>query len=277
MLRLWPVLLVAAVLPAYAGDAGALRARYAELQPELAASEFGRPLLVQSRADGGTHAGDIYAAIDVPFRMVAAALRDAERWCDILVLPANVKRCDAGEGTIALYVARRPQDPPEEAYRVDLRYEVSADSADYRKVDLSAPSGPFGTRDYRIRVEAVQLDERRSFMHLTYSYSLGLAARIAMQGYFATSGRDKVGFTIVDRQDDGRPVYVGGPRGAVERNAMRYYLAVEAYLESLKAPPEERLVRRLSYWYAAAERYPQLREEIGRDEYLRLKRLSLLQ
>ena len=97
-----------------------------------------------------------------------------------------------------------------------------------------------------------------------------------MQGYFATSGRDKVGFSIVDRGPDGRPVYVDGARGAIERNAMRYYLAVEAYLHSLKAPPQERVETRLREWFAAAERYPQLREELRREEYLRMKRVSLL-
>jgi hypothetical protein len=275
MSRLWTILLLALAVPAGAQDAQALRARHAALQGGLAHSDFGRPLHVESREDGGRQTGDIYAAIDMPFAAVAAALREAGRWCDILVLPANVKQCAAADGALALYIARKPQDPPEDAYRVDLRYQVPADSEDYRQVVLSAPSGPFGTRDYRIRVETARLDERRSFMHLSYSYALGLAARIAMQGYFATSGRDKVGFSVVDRGPDGRPVYVDGARGVVERNAMRYYLAVEAYLESLAAPPGKRVETRLRHWYSSIERYPQLKEEVGRDEYLRLKRLSL--
>jgi hypothetical protein len=277
MLRLWTALLMAAAVPAYAGNAEALRARYAAMKAELADSNFGRPLHIESREEGGRQTGDIHAAIDMPFATVAAALRDPERWCDILVLPANVKRCTAADSSLALYVARKPQDPPEEAVQVDLRYQVVEDSKDYREVILSAPSGPMGTRSFRIRLEAASLDERRSFMHLSYSYALGLAARIAMQGYFATSGRDKVGFSIVDRQPDGRPVYVDGARGLVERNAMRYYLAVEAFLASLSTPAPERLESRLRDWYASIERYPQLKEEVGRDEYLRLKRLALLQ
>jgi hypothetical protein len=268
---------MAAAVPAYAGNAEALRARYAAMKAELADSSFGRPLHIESREEGGRQTGDIHAAIDMPFATVAAALRDPERWCDILVLPANVKRCTAAGNSLALHVARKPQDPPEEAVQVDLRYQVVEDSEDYREVILSAPSGPMGTRSFRIRLEAASLDERRSFMHLSYSYALGLAARIAMQGYFATSGRDKVGFSIVDRQPDGRPVYVDGARGLVERNAMRYYLAVEAFLASLGTAPPERLETRLRDWYASIERYPQLKEEVGRDEYLRLKRLALLQ
>jgi hypothetical protein len=53
---------------------------------------------------------------------------------------------------------------------------------------------------------------------------------------------------------------------------MRYYLAIEAYLESLAAPPGERLDRRLRDWYAAITRYPQLHEPVGRDEYVEMKR-----
>lgn len=61
----------------------------------------------------------------------------------------------------------------------------------------------------------------------------------------------------------------------VERSAMRYYLAVEAFLDSLDAPPKVRLERRLRHWYAAIERCPrQLREAIGAEEYLELKLAS---
>lgn len=268
---------MAMAVPAYAGSADALQARYAAMKTELADSGFGRPLHIESREEGSKQTGDIYAAIDMPFPKVASALRDPGRWCDILVLPANVTRCSAADGSLALYVVRKPQDPPEDAYRVDLHYQVLEDGKDYREVLLSAPSGPMGTRNYRIHLEAAALDAQRSFMHLSYSYALGLAARIAMQGYFATSGRDKVGFSIVGRQPDGRPVYVDGARGAVERNAMRYYLAVEAFLASLRAPPPARLETRLRDWYASIEQYPQLKEDVNREEYLRLKRLSLLQ
>jgi hypothetical protein len=56
---------------------------------------------------------------------------------------------------------------------------------------------------------------------------------------------------------------------------MRYYLAVEAYLGALEAPPWERLEKRLRDWHAAIERHPQLRElELG--EYLELKRREAL-
>lgn len=271
MLRLFLLCVVLGAGSVQAQNAGALRARHAALVEELTKNSFGRPLHVESTEASGGQQGEIFAILDLPYREAAPALQDDNRWCGILILPPNVKRCDS-DGALALYVARKPQDPLEDAYRVELRYEVAAASAEYLRVSLSAATGPFGTRDYRIRLEAAPLDARRTFIHLSYSYGLGLAARIAMQGYFATSGRHKVGFTVVDRLPDGRPVYVDGARGLVERNAMRYYLAVEAYLQSLRRPPQERLETRLRDWYAAIERYPQLDEDVNREEYLRMKR-----
>jgi hypothetical protein len=51
-------------------------------------------------------------------------------------------------------------------------------------------------------------------------------ARMAMQAYLLTAGRDKIGFSITSKKADGPPTYIAGVRGAVERNAMRYYLAI---------------------------------------------------
>jgi hypothetical protein len=97
-------------------------------------------------------------------------------------------------------------------------------------------------------------------MHMSYAYTLGLIARMAMNSYLAGAGRDKRGFSVN-----------GGERGVVERSAMRYYLAVEAYLESLGAPAEQRLEARLRNWYAAISRYPQLHEAVGVEEYIEMK------
>ena len=65
----------------------------------------------------------------------------------------------------------------------------------------------------------------------------GLLNQLGTQGGdLATLGRDKVGFSVVGRAADGRPVHVEGLRGAVERNTLRYYLAVESYLGALALP-----------------------------------------
>ena len=57
----------------------------------------------------------------------------------------------------------------------------------------------------------------------------------------------------------------------VERNTMRYYLAIEAYLDALATPAPLRLDKRLNDWYASTERYPLQLHELDRNEYLTMK------
>ena len=63
--------------------------------------------------------------------------------------------------------------------------------------------------------------------------------------------------------------------GVMERNTMRYYLAIDAYLDSLAAPAGQRVERRLRAWFDATERYPRQLREVDREAYLRMKRQEL--
>ena len=272
------VLLCALLASGYAQaqDASALRARHSALQSKLASSPFGRPLQVESSAAGGVHKGEVHAVIDQPYAVVAAALARPAHWCDILTLQVNIKRCQASsEGAgqaLAAFITKKPRDPLSSAHRIDFRFDVAAKRADYLQVALNAASGPMGTRDYEIRLQAAPLDAKRTFMHLSYSYTLGSMARVAMDAYLLGPGRDKVGFSVTERRPDGSPVYVDGVRGVAERSAMRYYLAIDASLQALSAPAGQRLDARLQRWYSEAARYPQLKEKVGADEYVEMKR-----
>ncbi len=62
-----------------------------------------------------------------------------------------------------------------------------------------------------------------------------------MQAYLGTIGSGKVGLTLMGKQADGRPLYIDGMRGLVERNTMRYCLAFESFLGASSAPPRTRL------------------------------------
>lgn len=261
--------------PAHAHDAAALRARHAALQEQLAKSPFGRSLHVESTVSGGTHKGEIHAVIEHPFSVVAPALARPADWCDIMALQVNVKRCSAARDALTAHITRKPRGALDDAHRVEFRFHPATKSAEYLGVALTAPSGPVGTRDYEIRLEAAPLDARRTFMHLSYAYTLGSMARLGMDAYLAGAGRDKYGFSVVERLPDGRPVYVDGVRGVVERSAMRYYLAVEAHLDSLAVPAAQRLEARLRDWYTETTRYPQLREPVSADEYVAMKRREL--
>src|SRR5436190_22767076 len=97
-------------------------------------------------------------------------------------------------------------------------------------------------------------------------------ANLAMRTYLSTVAHDKVGFTVVGRTPDGKPESIGGMRGVVERNTMRYYLAIEAYLANLSAPPATRAEKSFRDWFAATELYPRQLHEMEQDEYMEMKR-----
>jgi hypothetical protein len=259
------LLLCLGVLPSSArADAGELRARYGELRDELRRNAFGHALHIESAEQPDRLTGEVYALLDHPFAAVSGALRDPARWCDILILPFNTKYCHAvqAEGGPALLVriGRKFDQPVERAYKLQFAWRNVTAREDFFDTRLQAREGPVGTRDYRIAVQAVPVEGNRTFLRLNYSYGFGTAGRMAMQLYLGTVGADKVGFSVVGRDANGQPQYIGGVRGAVERNAMRYYLAVDAFLDSLAAPPAQQVERRIRTWFAATERYAQLRE-----------------
>ena len=109
-------------------------------------------------------------------------------------------------------------------------------------------------------------------MHFSYANAYGFAGRMVMQTYLATLGRDKVGFTSTVPYSGGSPGYIGGVRGVVERNTMRYYLAMEAYLATLSAPLQTRQEKRLHSWFTSTEQYARQLHEVDRATYLEMKR-----
>lgn len=258
-----------------AGAGPALRARYDELQGKLERNAFGKPLHLASSESPRHLRGDVHAVVSASFATVDAGFAEAPNWCDVLILPFNTKHCvatrDASGTGLSVRVGRKSDQPPKDAYRIDFRYWVVARAPDYFRIVLRSDKGPLGTHDYQITLEAVPLDEARTFIHLSYSYGFGTVSRLAMQAYLATIASDKVGFTVVGRDAQGRPVHVDGMLGATERNTMRYFLAIEAYLQSLSAPVESRVQKRLSDWFAATERYPRQLHEMDRAQYLAMK------
>lgn len=260
---------------AESGPAQSLRRVHGELQSRLAGNAFGRPLHLDSREGKAELKGDIHAVVAHPFAVVREALGDPQGWCDILILQFNTKRCRVGEGhpsRLVVNVGRKVDQALDKTVQVEFPFRQTASTDEYFSVVLNASTGPYGTRNYRILLEAIPLDRGHAFLHLSYSYEFGMAARLATQAYLATSGRAKVGFTIVERTNAGDPVYVGGVRGMIERNTMRYFLAIEAYLQSLSVPTPARVEKRLSDWFAAVERYPRQLHEMEREDYLAMKR-----
>lgn len=241
-------------------DAGSLRGRYTELKPQLQSNPYGRQLFIDSAEESNTLQGDVYAVLDHPFDEVKQALQDPDAWCDIMLLPFNTKACQASGSRLTMRIGRKWNSPIDQTYPITFSFSPRSAGSNYLSTRLNASEGPFGTHDYRVSVEAVPLESGKTFMHMNYAYGYGGMGKFAMQAYLSTAGANKAGFTS------------NGLRGAVERNAMRYYLAIDAYLDTMDAAPGERVDKRINQWFSATERYPRQLHEMDRGTYVTMKR-----
>lgn len=277
----WLSLALAALLgfgatSAMAEGAPVLKAKYGELRGALRNNNFHQPIYIDSSQSGDNLRGDVYALLDHSFAEFSTAMKDPDDWCEILILPFNTKYCHAVQGkggpSLLVRIGRKVDQPISQAYKLDFSLHAVSATTEYFESRLGAQSGPMGTRDYRIVISAVPVDGGRTFMHLSYSYGYGAAGRFAMQAYLSTVGADKVGFSVQGKDGNGQPIYIGGMLGAIERNAMRYYLAIDAHLASLSAPADQRLEKRIIGWFNSTERYSRQLREMDRSTYVAMKR-----
>ncbi|MGZ3254779.1 MAG: hypothetical protein ACXU7D_10785, partial [Burkholderiaceae bacterium] len=199
----------------------ALRAQYDSLKEKLQHNQFKRELVLDSKETPDQLKGDIYAVIDDSFGDVRTGLNNPDHWCDVLLLHLNTKYCHAENkpsGTILnVNIGKKSQEEITDSTRITFNYQLAAITPDYFKINLNAKDGPMGTSNYYIALEAVSIAKSKTFIHLTYSYATSMTGRLAMRTYLATAGRGKVGFTVVGKEADGKPDYIGGVRGVIER------------------------------------------------------------
>ena len=280
------LLMVAAAILFSAGSASAvaksgqgkdiLLDTYHRNMARLETNSFGLPLFLESfERDDRVHV-DVYGIFDYSFSSVVNVLKDPANWCDIVSLHPNVKACTysepPGAGQLTFYIGKKIYQPPEETRQVMYQYRNVDQQQGYLDIDLSADAGPFGTEDHRMRFEALPLDGgRRTFVHVSYAYSDSVALRLAGKAYFATLGRGKVGFTVTGTDGNGKPVYIGGPRGAIERNAVRYYFAIQSFMNTMRYPEKSLFSMRISKWYDLTARYRKQLFDLDKKDYLSFK------
>jgi hypothetical protein len=266
---------------AHGADAGPnsaalLHSRYEQVKQQLDQNQFRRPLYLESLESSTTLKGDVYARVDYPLAVVSSALREPAQWCDVLILHINIKYCRAstrtsGDGLI-VRIGKKEEQLLNQAYRVDFSYRLAAATPEYFEAGLDAEKGPLSTSNYRIVLKAIPISDKQTFVHLTYSYAYGVLGSIALQSYLATVGHNKVGFTVIGKQPDGSPQYIDGVRGVIERNTMRYYLAIDAYLDALATPASQQFEQRLQNWFKATEQYRLQLHEMDGPAYIQMKR-----
>lgn len=257
-----------------------LRTHYEELRVQLDNSSLQPGLYLESIERSRMLQGDIYALVDYPYGTVSTAFLNPENWCEALILHLNIKYCRAGirdaRPVLSVAIGKKIDQPLSDTYRIEFAYSVTASTADYMQVNLNAKKGPVGTKNHLIALEIVAMDGERAFVHVQYSYTNGFFSNLATNIYLGSSGKDKVGFTRIDPANDGQPTFIGGLRGAAERNTMRYYLAIDAYLSALSIPPPDRFEESAKRWFDATERYARQLHEVDRDTYLSMKRSEYL-
>jgi hypothetical protein len=260
-------------------QATALLASRTVFGSQLKARAFGEPLHLVSHENNGRLEGDVYAELDQPFAQVATVLGAADSVCAMLFLHLNIRSCKVTRGGNGpqLNVSVGPKQAGSGASTYSMAYamQVDATDSDYLGVKLSAPSGPLSTKDYAIVIEATPLDTQRTYLHFGYAYTYGSLAKMAMGIYLATAGRTKIGFTAVGTGGDGKPQYVQGERGSLERNVMRNYLALKAYASVQTGTPAAQTQARLRTWFALTERHAAQLHELDLYQYLQEKNADL--
>lgn len=266
----------------HSADLGEMQALYRSLQPRLAQSPFQRELVLDSTEASERLSGDIYATLEVPLASLELVNRSPLRWCEILLLLSNTKSCVVGrqDDAPALQMRMGTKGPQALASTtpMDFKFETSAPQAPVLETRLSSDIGPMGAKDGTLRVQAIALGARKSFIHLHYSYRSSLAGRLATGVYLQTLGRGKVGFSKeqapsseAKRPADAR--WVGGVRGIIERNTMRYFMGLSCALQFAGTEtPAQRFAQMAPCWYDDTERYPQQLHDMGRADYLEMKR-----
>jgi len=249
--------------------------KYTKLSKQLYNNQFQRQLYLNSEESPHDLKGEIYAVVDYPFSTFNTSLNNPTHWCDALILNINIKYChtdtNQGNDILLLNIGKKFKQPLSNTYRLEFKSRKIISTNNYYAAELDSSNGPLGTYAYHIFIEATPLKNGHTFMHFTYAYSFGLTGKLAMKTYLATIGRDKVGFTINGKLPDGNNQYIQGVRGIVERNTMRYYLAIDAYLAGLKLPAENQLEWRLQQWYRSTEQYAIQLHEVELIDYLDMK------
>lgn len=248
--------------------------RYRQFQADTRNATAGLPIRIVSEVRDNLQRAEITAVIPRNFSELSAALARPANWCDIAPLVFNIKACThqrkPGQEILTLYVGRKFYEPPGKAFPFKYIFTLRARRDDYLLVNLEAKEGPFGTGDYLLEIEAAGI-EGKTFLSFRSSCRTSTISNLATQVYLATAGRRKIGFSLVKR--DGKPAEpVRGIKGILERNAVRFYLALQVYLETHALPPDKRYEAALERWHALTERHhPQL-YEMNRNDYLAAKR-----
>ncbi|MFZ5906537.1 MAG: hypothetical protein ACOYVJ_03885 [Nitrospirota bacterium] len=247
--------------------------KYHKIEKELDKNTLAIPFYVESSVSKNASRVDIYGIIHYPFGLIKNELLVPTNWCEIVLSHPDIRACTYKKmhdtWLLNIYHVNKFSKPLEDAYQIKFVYRVSELQPYYFDIALNAHEGPSHTKDHEFGFEAIPLNEDTAFVHFRYSYNY------SAWGYFFMKifGGGKVGFSVIGTDSDGKPVYAGGLRGAVERDVVCYYLAILAYMDTLRIPAEQRFEKLVRQWYDLAALYKKrLLGKMEEEEYLTYKR-----
>jgi len=263
------------VIAAMADD---LRDKYEEIEEALFENNYSIPLYLESNTSKAVMHGDAFGILYHPFKTVSNSLKSLISWCGIMTQHINIKACtyqfEDTKCKLSLYSGRKYYEKADDVYQLNYNFTVNVLTDDYFNASLKAKEGPIDTKDYHIFIEAIPLTDSSTFIHFRYEYKFGIWTRIGMSTYLSTLGRNKVGFSVTGYDKDNMPIYIKGVRGIIERNATRYYFAIQSYIESLATPLGKRFNTRISYWFDLTEQHYKQLHEMNKTDYLNYKTME---
>jgi hypothetical protein len=274
-LGLWCLILVLPPHTSWGADDVVQRfsAYYKELQEDTDNGPFGLPLQVRSEEREDRISAEIFGIFDYPFQAFAGLLTQPASWCEFVSLTPNIKACTfQGNGKdviLTLYVGWKGYRAPESASAQPYQFVVHSRRSDYAAMSVSAAEGLLGTRAHRFDVEAANVAGKTVFA-MRSSYEPSALSKLVTTVYLATLGREKIGFS---RVPDGAQVgHVRGIQGMIERNVVRYYLALKAFVDTQGLPTGRQFEARINTAYDLMDTYPAQLRLMEKTEYLDVKR-----
>jgi hypothetical protein len=235
------------------------------------------PLTFSSKVSSGFAKGELFALANFSFADITRLLNSMSRLCEAMLLHIDVKSCvkkrnPNGSNQLHVYVGNEDYRSPADSFHIIYQVETRNQGKNYSHIQMSATSGPFDTSDYSIDVEVLAITSNTSFIHLSNSAQYGFFANIVLNTYLATVGSHKVGFTEIGKDPGGNPNYIKGIEGVIERNIMRYFLALQSYLDNINLPKTLQFEARINRWYDLSRNYSRQLYELGKEDYLGHKR-----
>lgn len=257
----------------HAGTLEAMLERYTGLMSRPDARSL--PFVLDSMEGKGTVRASVYAFLPgISYPEFRNRLSDVTQWCEFIPLHLNVKACayDFREqhAVLRFYLGPKRYTAPEDSKLLELSFNAVTED-DVLKIALSAPSGPLGSRNYHLALQACPVDDG-VYAEFNLTTEPGLIAAL-MKIYLSTAGSDKVGFSSSGTDPaTGMKRYARGQRGGAERNIVRYLFAVQAYFDTLdRTGGEGEYVHRLERWFDLTEQHPRQLHEMPRERYLDIK------